>query len=311
MISSLVSREQFTSFAPANVMLMGEHSVMQGNPALVATLPPTMKIHWQARADDIISIDSMLAQYQAPLDQLHDHPQLRFILAPLRRHAAELPQGFNLKVECGFPDNWGLGSSAAVLAACLMGVKHILRKDWSTWQLFQMGHQDIITVQGKGSGADLAACLNGGLVYFHPNQHKIKRIEASFKLCLVYCGYKTPTAKVLSWVEKKWQTRLNDLHKLYKDMAKVTERAHQALRHHDTAMFFEAVTDYQLAMEHLGVVDETLAEIIDLLHTKGISAKVSGSGLGDCAVGFEHLNSPPGYPYYNTQISPQAAGISA
>jgi mevalonate kinase len=290
-------------------MLMGEHSVVHGYPALVATLPMQIRIHWQARADRRLVIHSALAEYDQPLEALTPHPALRFVLAPLQHYANRLQHGWTLRIESDFPADWGLGSSAAVLAACISGLEHLLQQNWSIWQKFELGHQCILSIQGRGSGADLAACLVGGVVYFHPQQQRIERLTAPLELSLVYAGYKTPTAQVLAWVAQHWQTRPQALAKLYQKMGEITERAHQALCEHRHTELHQAFSDYQACLTQLGVTDATLERLLNEMRPLLPAAKISGSGLGDCLVGLGHLPACTFAAYLNSHTVACSASV--
>lgn len=304
---SYASLNTFTSAACANVMLMGEHSVVHGYPALVATLPMQIRIHWQTRNDDKLVIHSALAEYEAPITALAPHPALRFVLEPLQHYAPQFAHGWTLRIESDFPADWGLGSSAAVLAACISGLERLLQQNWSIWQKFEFGHQCILSIQGRGSGADLAACLVGGIVYFHPQQQRIERLNHALELSLVYAGYKTPTAEVLAWVAQNWQTRPQDLAKLYQKMGEITERTYQAITENHRADLHQAFADYQACLNQLGVTDHTLEKLLHELHRYLPAAKISGSGLGDCLVGLGHLPSSAFRDYLNTHTVPCSA----
>lgn len=290
---------------------MGEHSVVYGQPGLVAALPPRIEIHWKTRQDNMIEIRSELADYQAPLNALSDHPKLRFVLAAIAQFQPQLKQGLTLNIRSEFPADWGLGSSAAVLAASLIGLETLTQLPGSIWQRFERGRKIIQTIQGRGSGADLAASLVGGCVFFDPSQQRIERLDIQHPLCLVYAGYKTPTAEVLAWVAQHWQAKPEELNQLYQTMGQTTLKAYQALKTADWSKFYRCVEAYQKQMQQLGVSDPKLDQIHHQLQQSLPAAKISGSGLGDCVLGFGHLLEPQPYPFLNTQLSNLGATCQA
>ncbi|HEY9016824.1 GHMP kinase [Thiomicrospira sp.] len=301
---------QYISSAPANVMLMGEHSVVYGQPALVASLAPRIQIEWSPRDDQQLEFISELAHFTTSLDQIEDHPKLRFVLAALKAVAPKLAQGWTLRIHSEFPDDWGLGSSAAVLAASLVGLERICQLELNDWARFELGHRCILDVQGRGSGADLAASLTGGLVFFDPTKQCIQPIPVSLDLCLVYSGYKTPTSQVLAQVAENWADRPEALQALYQEMGDTTRSAYQSLIKPNAAQdsaFYQQVEHYQQLMTQLGVSDPTLDDILVQLSTRLPAAKISGSGLGDCVIGFGHINALPPYKIMNTRIHSRPA----
>lgn len=293
------------SRAPANTMLMGEHAVVYGQPALVAALDQWLTIDWTPLNSPDLIILSELANHHTRLAAITPHPKLGFVcdalnyfLPALRQHTPA-NQGWQLNISSDIGSNFGLGSSAAVLAACLVGLNQLSQQSHSLLELWQIGRQIIRQRQGRGSAADLAASLFGGVVYLQPETDseaasspaRITPLNpASYQglsLGLVYAGYKTPTADVLAWVADHWQDRPTERDALYHRMGAITQHAYQALEQQAWLPFYAAVTDYQDCMAELGVSDATLEQLLSLADAAQLgAAKVSGSGLGDCIIVF-------------------------
>jgi len=289
-----MTANHFVSRAPANSMILGEHSVVYGQPAIACGLEQWIEIQWTPIHTPTIEIESELGSFQTDLDNIQIDSKLKFIghaLKAFQKQLSSQQQGWQLKVHSEFSSTIGLGSSAAVLAACLAGLNHVCRTNQDFSELWHIGKKIIVDIQGRGSATDLAASLFGGLVFFQPptkkQRLKIESISANLNLILVYCGYKTATAEVLAQVAQNWQSKPQELTKIYQKMGTITQHAYQALMHNRLSVFFLCIEQYQACMRELGVSDATLEKIIDLLnHCPNIqAAKISGSGLGDCALG--------------------------
>ncbi|MEA1989127.1 MAG: GHMP kinase [Pseudomonadota bacterium] len=297
MSDSLNSHPKWQSTAPANTMILGEHSVVYGQPALACALNQFVTINWKSRQDSAINIYSALGEHHTQLDNITLHPKLTFVIATLQAFQSHLTCGLDIQVESEFSSTIGLGSSAAVLAAMLSGLNTICKTDYNLIQLFEIGHRIIIDLQGRGSGTDLAASLSGGTLFFQPKTDlqplpSIQKLNIQLPLVLIYAGYKTPTADVLKQVATAWKDKPNELEMLYRSMAQVTKHAFQALQNQEFETFYQACKDYQILMDKLGVNDETIQKIIDTLtQCENIHcAKISGSGLGDCVLGIGSLD---------------------
>ena len=298
MSDRLNSRQKWQSIAPANTMILGEHSVVYGKPAIACALDQFVTIHWQTRQDSAINIYSSLGEHHTQLDNITLHPKLTFVIAALQAFQSHLTCGLDIQVESEFSSTIGLGSSAAVLAAMLSGLNTICKTEYDLIQLFEIGHRVIIDLQGRGSGTDLAASLSGGTLFFQPKTvlqplPSIQKLNIHLPLVLIYAGYKTPTAEVLRQVALAWQDKPNELEMLYRSMAQVTKQAFQALQNQELETFYQACNNYQILMDKLGVNDETIQKIIDALtQCEHIHcAKISGSGLGDCVLGIGSLDN--------------------
>lgn len=288
---------KWQSQAPANTMILGEHSVVYGHPAIACALDQFIRIDWRARSDHAIHITSTLATHSTDLETLSVHPQLTFVGHALLAFQDQLSFGLDIHIHSDFSSTIGLGSSAAVLAAMLNGLTHITKQHHSALALFEIGHAIILKIQGRGSGTDLAASLTGGVIYFQPGLSKtatkILKLRQGFALTLIYTGYKTPTAEVLALVAKQWQSRPEQLAALYHQMGNCTQTAFNALQNQDMPGFYNSITHYQSLMDQLGVNDPTLSQLINALNAcKSIhAAKISGSGLGDCVIGIGTLKA--------------------
>jgi len=286
---------KWLSSAPANLMLMGEHSVVYGQKAIAAAVDKRLTIEWETRQDNQVFIDTEFGEHQTYLDDLRDHQKMQWVTSALRHFRSELNCGLNISIKSDFKSTVGLGSSAAVLAAMIGGIYFYLNRKPKIQETFQHGLKIIHEIQGRGSGTDLAASLSGGLILFDPRKHSITSINHPLSLYLIYAGYKTPTAKVLETVAQDWKSCPEMLDHLYQFMGKVTEKAFQYLEKDQYDLFYQMVNRYQGLLDTLGVNDLTLSKLIYELrdHPMVYASKISGSGLGDCVVAFGELETTP------------------
>lgn len=304
---------KWMSSAPANLMIMGEHSVVYGHKAIATAINQRLMITWQTRDDQQIKIFSALGDYETLLTEdyaLPNHPKLQWIIATLNHFKPELKQGLSIHVQSEFDATLGLGSSAAVLAAMIGGLAFYLQQQTTLEEKFKLGLKIIHQIQQRGSGTDLAASLAGGMILFDPRKPKIDQVNSvNLSLNLVYCGYKTPTAEVLKIVHEHWQGKSELLHSLYQIMGQTTEQAFSSLEQNNLTQFYQLVNNYQGLMDTLGVNDLTLSQIIyESRAMPNISAsKISGSGLGDCVLSFGKLD--PNNSFIN-QLQPMSVQTS-
>lgn len=282
-------RSAFKVSAPGSTMLMGEHAVLFGQPALVCALDVRIEIQVTLRDDRVVSIQSALGDYQASLDDLIDDPALSFVIAAIKAYQDRLDTGFELIIDSAFSSTIGLGSSAAITAAMVTLLNRLSNTDADLNRDFRQGLEIIHEVQkGRGSGADLAASLAGGVVCFtqQPLQIKPVAFPENIVLALYYAGYKMKTPDVLALVEQQWRSRSVLQQSLYQLMGDTSRAAIVALEQQDLKEFGRLMNVYQGLLDALGVCDATLAEMIYTLRQEQqvLGAKISGSGLGDCVL---------------------------
>jgi len=173
-------------------------------------------------------------------------------------------------------------------------------------ELFKRSLATIHRVQGRGSGADVAASVFGGVVAYRADPLEIQNVgQASrlpFPLTAVYSGSKMKTVDVIRHLEEKRALNAEYFEKIFDRM---------------DASVGEVIERFPMLGKNLIL---NLAEIISIFQTLEVPAKISGSGLGDCAIG---LAAPTGllassgqdkpfgdYPVYALQGDPQGVTVS-
>ncbi len=292
-------------------MLTGEHAVLYGHRALVAAINRRMHVELSVLPGKLdLVIESALGDYGAPLETLPDHPKFRFMLEAVRTHRHRLPAGVGvrMRVSSEFPSEIGLGSSAAVVAAT-----HAALLNWmdeappEPMMLFEHARKTVVAVQGCGSGADVAASVFGGLVAY-TTKPAIQSRPFQTALTAFYCGHKKTTREVVQMVEQRRLEQPERYASLFERIDACTGRAIHAVRVNDPAKLGQAMTDNQELMELMGLNTPELDAIVTLLKAdEGVcGAKISGSGLGDCAVGLGAATIRKCiYPVYWLQVDPQ------
>lgn len=283
---------------PGSMMLMGEYAVLRGYPCLVAALDKRMHVKLAPRHDKKIHIDSNLGHYHTTLEQLAIVPPFQFILGTLAQYTKQLPCGCDIEISTEFSSAIGFGSSAAVTVATVLAVRQWLGLDTHLDAVFQCALTVLHAVQGRGSGADIAASTYGGVLQYHsPTDDSASIIvplanaAQLLPLVMVYSGYKTPTVQAIDRFEQQWQQAPQKLRKIIAAIGAQVTLAVTALQQQQQQPLLQAIEANQQLMTALGVNDAILQAIITALkHDTGImAAKISGSGLGDCVFGLGQL----------------------
>lgn len=270
--------------------------MVYGHAAIVAAIDQRVTVTLVPRTDRRVVIQSDIApQLEGCLDKLSIDGVYRFVLAAIACHVSAIPTGFELFITSDINPTLGLGSSAAVTIATLGALTRLADKDTSAL------HADALAIvrklQGRGSGADLAASLSGGMISYRA---PIAEAEAQIaplplpepQLSLKYSGYKTPTADVLARIAQGARGKEAEYDALYARMGQAAEKAISTAQVQDWEGFALWLNAYQELMAVLGVSDAPLERIIREARAapQTRAAKISGSGLGDCVLA---LGPPP------------------
>jgi len=317
--------------APANTMLMGEHAVLFGHSALVCALTQRIYVRANKRTDRKIVIESGLGHFQCSLadlpTQLCETTPFTFVLQALA--LCDLAEGVQLTIESDFEHTLGLGSSAAVTVATFGAIELLIKGELDVSAVMCLGIESIRKVQGRGSGADVAASALGGIIKFQAkpvSAHKVNLSAEAWQgapdFRLIYCGYKTPTPVVIEQVHLAASYEPKRFEHIYEQMGACVDDAIDALsdasndsvngssNYTNWQAVAQSMGQYQNLMRELGVSDKTIESIIELgqkqVKTGALfGAKISGSGLGDCVLllGSEPIDWP--HTQIPVQIDPQ------
>ena len=292
--------------APGSLMLLGEYAVLHRQHALVCAIDKRMHVTLTPRHDSNIIIESALGHYETTLMNLHPVQPFQFVLTALHSMRKYLRQGFHLHIASEFSATVGFASSAAVTVATLKVLSQQLGMHFSSDELIKRARNIVRAVQGSGSGADVAACVLGGVVLYRTQPFTAKKMACTFPISVVYCGYKTPTAVAIQQVTQRFSNYPDIFTKLLQAINQCTLRGAAALTSEDWKSLGAVMNIQQGLMDALGVNSPDLTAIIQMLRRQAgiLGAKISGSGLGDCvvALGDATLDS-------STMLVPDAAQI--
>ena len=291
-------------------MLLGEHGVLYGRRAVACAIDHRITVRAHPRTDRGVNIASSLGGVETTLDDLSPEGPLRFVQAAIMAFRDALANGLDINVEAAFPSTVGLGSSAAVTVAAVTAVDVLLERHTDLHRVQRMATDIIQSVQGRGSGCDVAASTFGGLVLYRMEPREIRRLPGSPPLTLVYSGSKTTTGEVIAFVDAQRAGATEQYDRWFDRMDASTEMAAEAIGEQNWTCLGMILNENQTLMERMNLANPALQTIVTgLQNDNGIyGAKISGSGLGDCAVGLGHATGPLP-PYQRIPITVSEPGV--
>ncbi len=277
----------FNASAPGSLMLLGEYGVLHGGRALVAAVNRRMSVELQTRHDTKIMIHSQLGQLECDLSQISIQQPFQFVTAILKKYQPSLPCGCDINIRSEFSDQMGFASSAAVTVSLLKVMHAWLNLSVSDEELIQEARDIVRAVQGVGSGADVAACVLGGVVEYRAEPFVAKKMNATFPITVVYSGSKTKTVDAIQYVKQRFYNREMDFKTTVNGIDACVAASIHALQKNNMVEFGSVWDQQQALMQELQVNTPIIDDIIACLRNDvAISgAKISGSGLGDCVIG--------------------------
>lgn len=288
--------------APGKLFVLGEHAVVFNGSSLVTAVDARLHVRLKTRPAEhpklyINAPDVDLADWSAPLERVLIKSSFegasRFIESCVAlffeyyRAQLDLKHDLIIETQSDFGARLGLGSSSATVAACLFGLAQLYGVDVPLNELFLLGVEVIQQVQRLGSGADLAAALYGGTVYYaNQNPRRIVPLRvADLPLLVVYSGQKAGTVNYVQQVERLHETLPHVIAPILETMLTIVEDGRNALETEDWGRLGQLMNVQHGLLDALGVDTLALAEIVFAAREAGaLGAKLSGAGGGDCTI---------------------------
>lgn len=271
----------FTVTTPGSLMLMGEHAVLHGHPALCMAVEPRIRVTVRPRRDRELHISSSHGSLHASLDTLPDAHDLKFVPACFQDHS--LKYGMDADIQSELDSTRGLGTSAAVTVAMTAALLELGGRPFDPSGILHRSLSVIRRVQGCGSGCDAAASTFGGIVRVSPDPLQVEPMQAGAEFWTSYAGYKTPTPEVIARVEVLRAQAPEIYGHLFSAMGLCVDQAVSAIRSGDWEQVGRLMTRHHYLQAALGTSDPTLDTLVTRFQKMPgiLGAKISGSGLGD------------------------------
>lgn len=209
-------------------------------------------------------------------------------LRPVSRVVESMARKFGVKpavavsISSDVTGGAGLGSSAATMVAVAAAFSKLnslgLRVD-ELVRCAMVGEQDI---HGRPSGIDPAVCAHGGVILFRAGTKPKKlSLDGVRSLILSYSGEVRSTRGQIGHVSRMKEKYPGMFSRLADGISELSLSASERLRAGDMKGLGTLLTVNHAALMSLGVSDDTLDGMVDLLSSMGsYGAKLTGAGGG-------------------------------
>jgi len=270
-----------TVSAPGKLMLMGEHAVVYGYPCIVTAVSERLQVSMEETTDGNITIDAPQVKNTRFVNQaIIDGTNTWNILH----------KGLRIKTQSNFSNCYGFGSSSAVTVATLFALAQVFRNNVTQKQLFDTAYKTVLSIQGVGSGFDVAAATYGKTLLYIKGGSTLDELPWNLNtngvsLVVGYSGVKADTTIIVKEVAKKREEQLERVDRIFEAIGKLVVQAKEAGDKNDWETVGKLMNFNQEYLRDLGVSTEKLdAMILGAMKAGAYGAKLSGAGGGDCVI---------------------------
>ncbi len=288
-------KDIITASAPGTLMLTGEHAVLHGYPALVCAVDQRMQVTLTPRNDTAFTIHSpLLGDFTGDIATVSPKAPFEFITTIIASYKTKLTTGFDLNIKTDFSHTVGLGSSSAVTVATIAVIAKYSGEILTPETLWKKAYDIILQVQQVGSGADLAASIWGGLLFFQNKPFSVEPLSYYPAITLLYSGNKKRTAEVINYVQQSAEEEPTLYQQYFKTLGHGSLLAKKALEEKNDIALGVIFNEQYAIQKSMKLTTESIEYLIEKMNAEPqiTGSKISGSGLGDSIVGIGILTTP-------------------
>ena len=284
--------------APAKIILLGEHFVVYGEPAIVMAIDKRAYARVEKRKDNRLHVRSMDLNLEVFFEngsfrvEQGDPKEAKMKFEPVKQAIEKVMEkhgqhvGLDIEINSTVPVGAGLGSSAAVIAATTAATGAILDVKLSKEDILRITYTAEKIVHGTPSGVDPAISTMGGTMLFQMDTgFKPLEVKTNIPLIIGDTGVERSTRvqveKVRDLVDK--YPRVTE--HLMKAAREIVLRAIEALKENDLETLGTMMNINHALLYGIGVSDESLEWLANAARKAGaLGAKLTGAGGGGCMI---------------------------
>jgi mevalonate kinase len=276
-----VSGKPLETFGPGKVILLGEHAVVYGHPALA--VPLTLGVTARgtpARRTALAPLAGLSAQQRRLLLEAFDGAA----------EAAGRP-GIRVSLRSTLPVSMGLGSSAALAVAVARVLVEAKGERSTPARILEVALRMEQTFHGTPSGVDHTCSVHGVPIIYRRGEKgrpgRVRRVHprVSSTLLLALVGPRSGTQETVASLReraRRWPARYA---RLFREMGQLAMEGTRALEAGDLDALGDAMNVNHGLLAAAGVSSPALDTAVDALRRAGaLGAKLTGAGGNGGAV---------------------------
>ncbi|MCC4420892.1 mevalonate kinase [Limosilactobacillus reuteri] len=279
-------KQQGIGTSHAKIILMGEHSVVYGQPAIALPLPSVqLSVTLSSRQDNQRIIKSRY--YHGSLENLPSSMiGIKKLIDTLSARFNDRETGWDLKIESQLPAERGMGSSAASAIAIIRAFFDYYDEPLDRTLLLQLADVEEQITHRSPSGLDAATVSSDKPLFYVKGRIGVP-IEMNLDASLVIAdtGKKGATKEAILAVKDELKNNNEKAEGHIKHLGELVNQTKDYLTQNDIVKLGDALNFAQTDLAVLNVSDPSLDHLIHVARDNGaLGAKLTGGGRGGCMI---------------------------
>lgn len=271
--------------AQSKLILVGEHAVVHGQPAIAIPFPLIGVESFVEHINGEIYIDSSL--YRGPIDMAPK--SLAGIVHTIKQTLTILKIPYRdllIRIKSSIPPGKGLGSSASVAIAIVKSLFTYSNEQYSQEQLLHLASISETFAHGAPSGIDPLTITSPSPIWYK-KEEPIDYIKPDGKFYFVVAdsGQMADTKTAIDTVTRMLQEAPKFVNNKIERIGEITYEVRKALEESSKNVLGALLNEAQDELEAIGVSNDTLNKLIRFARKEGaLGAKLTGGGNGGCII---------------------------
>ena len=254
--------------AHSKIILIGEHAVVYGYPAISLPLIE-------------VEVTCKVVPAESPW-RLYEEDTLSMAVYASLEHLNIKDACIRCQIDSAIPEKRGMGSSAAISIAAIRAVFDYYQAELPHHVLEILVNRAEMIAHMNPSGLDAKTCLSDQPIRFIKNVGFTEiKMDLSAYLVIADTGVYGHTREAIQVVQSKGKDALPFLHAL----GELTQQAEDAIRQKDAEKLGQILSQAHLHLKEIGVSSPEADSLVETALSYGaLGAKMSGGGLGGCII---------------------------
>ena len=254
--------------AHSKIILIGEHAVVYGYPAISL---PLLEVEVTCK---VVPAESPWRLYEEDTLSMAVYASLEYL---------DITEAcIRCEIDSAIPEKRGMGSSAAISIAAIRAVFDYYQVNLPHDVLEILVNRAEMIAHMNPSGLDAKTCLSDQPIRFIKNVGFTElEMDLSAYLVIADTGVYGHTREAIQVVQSKGKDALPFLHAL----GELTQQAEDAISQKDAEELGQILSQAHLHLKEIGVSSPEADSLVETALSHGaLGAKMSGGGLGGCII---------------------------
>ena len=279
-------KQQGIGTSHAKIILMGEHSVVYGQPAIALPLPSVqLSVTLSSRQDNQRIIKSRY--YHGSLENLPSSMiGIKKLIDTLSARFNDQETGWDLKIESQLPAERGMGSSAASAIAIIRAFFDYYDEPLDRTLLLQLADVEEQITHRSPSGLDAATVSSDKPLFYVKGRIGVPiEMNLDGSLVIADTGKKGATKEAILAVKDELKNNDEKAEDHIKHLGELVNQTKDYLAQNNIVKLGDALNFAQTDLAALNVSDPSLDHLIHVARDNGaLGAKLTGGGRGGCMI---------------------------